>query len=369
VSSFCLLVAGLSVGVVLGELRDQLHLSGVIAAAHGATFGVGLLVVGLGGLPVIARFGRHRVFVASCLAILVGVLVLCAGQSWPVTLSGVALAGFACAFLVMLMPGILADHHGDHMASAFAAVNGFPGIAGIMFSLVVGGALGLGWTWRWAYAALTIVIAAVVVVTGRGVRMPDGAEQHAHVLALFKLPEVRGPWLGIVHAVLVEFSVGVFTTVYLKEVGGASGGLAATLAGLWGLSIFLSRLWMPRFVARFGPWSRSVGFLIAGVGVTLMWTGPGLAVRSVGLVIAGLGGGVLYPLAVEQLYVREGGDTVSLGAVAALASGTAVTLGPMSTGILADAVSVRHALLFVPVLAVIGVVANAPSRRRQVAPA
>jgi hypothetical protein len=41
----------------------------------------------------------------------------------------------------------------------------------------------------------------------------------------------------------------------------------------------------------------------------------------------------------------------------------------MSTGILADAVSVRHALLFVPVLAVIGVVANAPSRRRQVAPA
>ena len=35
---YCMLVAALSVGVVLGELRDQFHLDGVIAALHASTF-------------------------------------------------------------------------------------------------------------------------------------------------------------------------------------------------------------------------------------------------------------------------------------------------------------------------------------------
>ncbi len=359
-ASFCLLVAGLSVGIVLGELRTQLNLSGVVAAAHGATFGVALLVLGAFGLPLIARFGRNHVFWGACIAIVVGVLILSVGQTWEVTLAGSAVAGFACALLVMLMPGILADHHGEGRAAAFAAVNGFPGVAGIAFAIVIGGALTLGYTWRWPYAILTIVIAVAVATFGRGVRMPEGEPHDGRVFALFRQPDVRNPWFGIVHAVLVEFSVGIFATVYLKEVGGASGGLAAALSGLWGLCIFLSRMWMPRFIHRFGPWSRAVAFAVSGIGVTMMWIGPGLTMRAVGLVVTGFGGGPLYPLAVDRLYDRAAADTVTLGAIAALASGTAITIGPMATGILADAVSVRHAILFVPVLAVIGVFVNAP---------
>ncbi|MBP9054219.1 MAG: hypothetical protein KBF94_16500, partial [Ilumatobacteraceae bacterium] len=38
---YCLLVAGLSVGVVLSELRDEFGISGVVAALHGSTFGIG----------------------------------------------------------------------------------------------------------------------------------------------------------------------------------------------------------------------------------------------------------------------------------------------------------------------------------------
>ena len=55
---YCMLVAGLSVGVVLGEIRAEFDLNGVVAALHGSTFGVGLLAAGVWGVSVVDRLGR-----------------------------------------------------------------------------------------------------------------------------------------------------------------------------------------------------------------------------------------------------------------------------------------------------------------------
>ena len=230
--SFCLLVAGLSVGLILGELRDELDLSGLLAAAHGAMFGIGLLFAGTVGLRLVARVGRPVAFWTSCASIVAGVLVLSVGRTWTVTLFGATVSGFACAFLVMLMPGIVADHHGEHRASAFAVINGFPGLAGITFSLVIGGVLAAGGTWRLPYAILTVLIGITVAVSSRRTSIPRSDSQPTGVLPLFRLPSVRGPWLHIVHSVMVEFPVGIWAVVYLKEVGGASSGLAAALGPL-----------------------------------------------------------------------------------------------------------------------------------------
>jgi hypothetical protein len=116
----------------------------------------------------------------------------------------------------------------------------------------------------------------------------------------------------------------------------------------------------------FGPWTRSVAFGVSATGALLMWAGPGLWPRVIGLTIVALGAGGLYPLAVDRLYERGGADTVSLGFVTALASGTAVTIGPLLLGVLADVVSLRHALLFVPALALLGVYTARPGADRQV---
>lgn len=362
-ASFCLLVAGLSTGVILGELRDELGLSGFIAAAHGAMFGVGLLVVGAFGLGFVARVGRAVAFWGACFATATGVFVLCLGHRWPMTLGGCLISGFACALLVMLMPGILADHHREHRAAAFAAVNGIPGLSGIGFSLAIGAAISAGFSWRWPYAGFTLAIGIFVFVLGRSAELPKDLGHETNVLALFRDPSIHQPWLGIVHAVLVEFTVGVFAVVYLKEVGGASGGLAAILAGVWGLSMFFTRLVLPRTAHRLGLWARTICNLVAAIGVLIMWAGPGLAGRVVGLIIVGLGGGALYPLAVDRLYLREGADTVTLGAVAALGSGAAVTVGPMAMGILSDSIGIRNSILIVPVLAAAGAFVCLPSRQ------
>jgi len=359
--SFCVLVAGLSVGIVLGELRDELQISGVVAAAHGSAFGIGMLLLGAFGSGFVARIGRPAAFWGSCATVAGGIVLLCLGHAWPVTLIGASFAGVACSMLVLLMPGIIADHHGANRAAAYAAVNGIPGLAGITFSLVIGAALSSGISWRWPYALLTLGFAASVLVVGRRATIPSSPTVATRVLPLFRDRDIAVPYLHIVHATLVEFPVGIWAVVYLKEVGGASSGAAASLGAIWGLFLFVTRMWLPRIVAVFGPWTRSIAFGVSAMGALMMWAGPGLWMRVLGLTVVGIGAGGLYPLAVDRLYDRVGADTVSLGFVTAIASGTAVTIGPLMLGVLADVVSLRHGLLFVPALALLGVYTARPS--------
>lgn len=49
-------------------------------------------------------------------------------------------------------------------------------------------------------------------------------------------------------------------------------------------------------------------------------------------------------------------DSVSLGAFCILAAGVAVTLGPLTLGVLADSIGLRRALLIVPVSCVVGAI-------------
>jgi CP family cyanate transporter-like MFS transporter len=398
--SYCLLVSGLSVGVVLGELREELGLSGVVAALHGSWFGIFLIVLGAVALPAVRRVGRERAFWGSMAAITLGVAVLCAGRSWPVTLTGTAIAGAACALLVFLMPGIVADHHGSGRATAFAAINAWPGLAGITISLVIGGVLAAAWSWRLPYLAIAIAFAAAVFVTLRREPFPieslaveslaveslaveslaveslaveslaveslaeaergSPSDDAPAALGLLRRREVFVPWAATVLAVMSEFPIGIWLVVYLKEVGGATSGIAAMLGSVWGLSLFASRLAMPRLVRVAGDASRAVCYGLVLVGAVVLWVGPTLPIRTAGAALAAFGCGPLYPLSIDRLYARSGADTVALGAIGALASGVGVTTGPLLVGVLADVVGLRHAILVAAGLAFAGIVTTWP---------
>lgn len=365
---YALLVGALSVGVVLGELRQQFDLSGVVAALHGSTFGFGLLAAGVWGVRVVDRLGRRRSLAMSAAAIAGGITLFCIGPAWPITLTGTALSGLGGALLVMVMPGLISDHHGEHRAAAFAAVNGAPGLAGVAFSLVVGAALALHWSWRAPYVILTGVIVVALISVAWPVALPDSPRQGAFTLAHFRDRDVFVPWLHVTNAVICEFAIGIWAATYLKEVGQASGGLASALAGVFGVSMFLSRLVLPSVMRFLGEATITVSFIVLAVGALMMCFAPGLLPRVAGLMIVGLGGAPLYPLTVDRLYASAEYkiDSISLGAICALASGTAVTLGPLALGILSDSVGLRRALLIVPVVAVVGAITQRPARAQRV---
>jgi len=361
---YCLLVAGLSIGVVLGELREQFRISGVVAALHGSTFGIGLLVAGVFGVGLVDRIGRARALQSSAAGLAGGIVLFCVGPSWPITLLGTAFTGLGGALLVMVMPGLISDHHGEHRAAAFAAVNAAPGVAGVAFSLVIGGALSAGWSWRPPYLILTALFTIALAFVALPVQIPEGTRAGIFSLRHFRDREVMVPWLFIVNAVLAEFSVGIWTVTYLREVGHASAGLAPIIASVFGVMMFATRVAIPTLLRWWGESTISYSFVIIGFGATVMCFGPNLGWKTVGLVLVGFGGAPLYPLTVDRFYRRADHalDAVALGAYCALASGVAVTVGPLALGVLADAIGLRWALLVVPALAAMGAVTQRASR-------
>ena len=353
---YCLLVAGLSVGIVLGELRDQFHISGVIAALHGSTFGIGLLFAGTFGVRAVDRMGRRRALALAATCIAGGVALFCLGQAWPITLLGTAFSGGGGALLVMVMPGLISDHHGEHRAQAFAAVNGAPGIAGVAFSLAVGAALRIGWSWRPPYLILTGAVVVALAFVALPVSVPDGERQGSFSLRHFLDREIFVPWLHIVNGVLAEFTIGIWAVTYLHEVGRAADWAAPLLACVFGVTMSATRFFMPVMLRWWGEATIAYSFLIIGSGALVMCFAPGIVWKTLGLTVVGIGGAPLYPLTVDRFYLRAGHalDAVSLGAYCALASGVAVTLGPLALGVLADSVGLRWALLVVPALSAIG---------------
>jgi MFS family permease len=361
-----MLVAALGVGVVLGELRQQFHINGVVAALHGSTFGIGLLVAGVWGVRLVDRVGRRSVLRGAVAAISVGIVLFCLGPSWPITLLGTAFSGAGAALLVMVMPGLISDHHGEHRATAFAAVNAVPGGAGLTFSLIIGATLSAGGSWRPPYLIITGVFLMMLAVVALPVAVPEGARDGGFSLAPIAQPEVLVPWLHIVNAVLTEFSVGIWAVTYLHEVGKASAGSAAVFASVFGVMMFVSRLLLPRLIAVFGEATVSISFIVIGAGAAVMCFAPGIAAKTAGLTIVGFGGGPLYPMTVDRFYARVGHrlDSVAMGAYCALASGVAVTLGPLALGVVADRFTLRWAILVVPVLAALGAVTQRPRTPR-----
>jgi MFS family permease len=355
---YALLAGGQSIGFVLGELRHQFELSGVTAALHGSVFGVTALIIGYFGVPIVDRLGRRTSLLAAAMGMTVGIATFCVGPAWPVTLAGATIAGLSGALLAIVMPGLISDHHGEHRAAAFAAVNGAVGLTAVTFSLVVGGALALNWSWRPPYLLLTALIVLTLTAVAWPVAVPESTRHSNFTLAHLRDRDVFVPWLHLLNAIFPEMATAVWATTYLKEVGHASGGLASAFAGTFGVAMFLSRQVVPRIVRLFGDASVSCCFILLGVGSLLMVFGGGLLPRVAGLAIVGIGAGPLYPLDVDRLYLTAEHkiDSVSLGAICILAAGVAITLGPLMLGVLADSFGLRRALLIVPASCVVGAI-------------
>jgi MFS family permease len=351
--AYCALAAAVSVGVVLGELRQQFHLSGTVTALHGSTFGVGMLVAGSFGNQVVARFGRPRVFWGACTGAIVGVCIFCLGPVVAVTLFGAVVSGFSAAAIVMVQPGLLADHHGENRSAAFAATNAYPPLCGMTLGLVIGATISARGSWRMTFILFALSLLAVLFVVGRGASIPPAVVQHVEpAWRLLRDRQVRRAWRDVAMAVMVDFPIGVWATVYLKEVGHSSAGLAPILGSVFGLSLFVSRLLIPRIAPVVGPALREWCLAATGFGAVLLWLVPSLGAKVAVLAVLGFTAGPVYTASVDRLYAAAPHvDSSSLGALASLASGTAVTTAPLALGVVADIVGLRLAILIVPAIA------------------
>jgi MFS family permease len=349
---------------VLGELRSELHLSETLTALHGSMFGIGMFGAGLVGNIIVGRFGRARTFWTALCGVTIGIVLFCLGRTVGVTLTGATIGGLSAAVVVMVLPGLIADHHGEHRSEAFAATNAYPPLWGVTLSLLVGGAIGVGISWRLAYGLAMVAIFLTIVTVGRRAEIPAAPPVASRASwRVLRDRTVRRAWFDVSIAIMVEFPTGVWSTVYLKEVGGARPAVAPILGATFAVALFAARVLQPRFSAIFGPRLREVAIVATGLATIAFRFAPGLPGKTLALAAVGFAAGPLYTTSVDRLYIAAPQiDSQTLSAVVSLASGLAVATAPVALGVVADIVGLRDAILIVPIFAVVAIVLSQRNR-------
>ena len=344
-------------GLVVPHLRDELDLSYTAGGLHVAAFAVGSIGAGLLLPRLESRVGRRLVLWWSSAVLALGTLALTAGDRVEATVGALLVMGFGGGLLLATIQATLADHHGARRTVALAEANV---AAGVSYLVLIGAfaataALGLGWR-----AALLISLLVPAAVWFGNRRMPVDARSPRRVEGS-SLPGVFWVAAGVLMCgAAAEWCVTAWGATFVEEAAHVSTDTAVSLmAGYFG-GFLVGRILGSRLAHRYEPTQLLGGAIgVAFVGFAVLWPSTTVVQALLGLTLVGIGIGNLFPMALSM--------TVALAFDrAALASGRAVSmtslavlLAPLTVGSLADATSLKAALMVVPVmlgLATVGLV-------------
>ena len=363
--AYALLSCSLSAQVALPEIRRTIRMTDVVTSLHGSFFGWALLLGGLFFSRLSASIGRARFLALGVFGLFAGAGLFATGHVVAQTLAGAALSGLSGAILVITIPGLIADAFGDRRSEIFTKLNAVPALAGLLFPLAVAAAPSVSLTWRWPTIAFPLVLIAVMVFISRSLHnnerapKPSTAAGAVAVLSPLKIKVVRQRFAIQVLSTSIEFAAGIWMVTYLREVVGLSRDRAPIGAAGWALGMLVSRSLVPRMVAWFGPKLEAIAFGGVATGGLVLMYGQLTLVRCLAVPLISFAIGPMYTLGVERLFIRGGANaenSANLSSLAAVASGVAITLGPLVVGLAGDVFGLRRALWLIPIGAVVGVV-------------
>jgi len=342
-------------GPSLSLLRDEQGTSRAVAGLHGTALAVGSLCAALLAARLVVRYGRTPVVIGGLAVMCAGIVLFTATTALPATLTGALVAAFGGSFVVMVVPPVLMDRHGDSGPSAVAEANALAAGVGTVAPLVVGAAVVLELGWRPAVLLLLPVV-AVLAVAGRGVRAPRptgrGAERGGRLPRRYWIS-----WMVVTAGIAIEFCLVLWTADVMRErVGLAPGPAAASVTAVVG-GMAVGRLVGGRLALRY-PLDRLLygAIVLTSVGFAVFWltTSGWLALPA--LVACGVGIALFYPLGVARAIDASEGRPDHASARVGIGAALAAGLGPFVLGALADLAGLHLALLVVPALLVVATV-------------
>ncbi|HEX8930338.1 MAG TPA: MFS transporter, partial [Actinomycetota bacterium] len=105
-------------GLVIGHLRDELHLNYSTGGLHVAAFAAGSLVAGVSSARLERALGRRPLFWSAAALMGAGAIGLTAGRIAAVTVGSALVMGVGGGLLLATIQAALADHHGERRAVA-----------------------------------------------------------------------------------------------------------------------------------------------------------------------------------------------------------------------------------------------------------
>jgi MFS family permease len=346
----------------LPEIKAELGLSNSSLGAAIAAMPLGALLAGLSAAPLMRRLGSARVAGGGLVVLALAVFGVSVAPNWPALAAAFLVAGALDAIV-----DVAQNAHGLRVQRLYqrSILNAFHGIwsigavaGGLMGSVAAGLEIPLV-----AHLGAVAVVFSVAALAVLRMMLPgaDDAErtETAAAEAHRPLPTGRSARRAAVPA-LVALGVLAVCGAFVEDAGASWSalylrtelGAAAALAGLGFVALQVAmtvgRLTGDRVVDRFGQ-RRVVevgGVLIAGgMGLALAW--PSVVTTLIGFALAGLGVATLVPAVYHAADELPG-----------LASGSGLTVinwllrigflvCPLVIGVLADATSLRIALLTV----------------------
>jgi MFS family permease len=361
------------------EVKDRLDLSNSGLGTAIAAFPTGALLAGLFAAAIIGRFGSARVASFGLVTLTVAMLGVGLAPSWVALAAVMLVAGGIDAVV-----DVAQNAHGFRVQRLYrrSIVNAFHGlwsVGAVAGGLLGSAAAGLEVPLTLHLGVVAIVFSAVALVAYRFLLSgPDDAERArpgpeldpADVAAVAPGTSraLRGvstatvrllAALGILAAcgAFVEDAGASWGALYLRDELGATAALGGGAFVALQLAMTTGRLTGDRVVDRFGQRRVALagGALIAG-GMGFALAVPTIATTLAGFALAGLGVATLIPAVMHTADEIEGlPDGVGLTIISWLLR-AGFLISPPLVGLVADAISLRVALLSV-VVAGLGILA------------
>lgn len=342
-------------GLAAPALRDELGYGYTLASLHVTAFaGLGV-VAGLLAPRLDRRWGRRAVLVVGLVGMAAGTAALTAGRAALLTLGATAAAGLLGTLVIVAVQSALSDHHGDRRAVAFAESNVVASVGATAAPALVGVGAALLGSWRWGVLALAATGLLAAVAAGRR-PVPSHAVGDVPAGAGGRLPALARTGVALLFTgVVLEWSVSYWGATYLDEVVGLSRPSAVTAMTCFFAAMLVGRTAAGVLVRRRDAVplvAQGLALTAAGVSAHVVSTSAPVALG--GLVLLGLGVSVLFPLGLALAVAGAPDRAAVVSGRCVVAGSSAVLLGPLVVGQLADAVGLRPALLLLPVAVAAG---------------
>jgi fucose permease len=339
-------------GPITPFLKAKLNITYTLASFHFSAFAVGMILAGLGGDLVVKRLGRKRALWTGAMGMAGGVALLAFGEHPIVTIGAALLMGMLGSLLLVLVPAILADRHGQHNTIAVSEANVIASFVSAIAPMLVGFSARSFNEWR-IPLFLSMAALALIGLLFRSQQIPDKTVNvNINATAQGRLPSSYWMfWIVLVLVVSVEFCMIFWGTDYLEREVGLARASAASVLSLFLWAMMLSR-WVGSRLVRFFSTTRLIigALILASISFLLYWGFSSPAIVIAGLFFSGLGIANLYPLILSHALGEAPENTNLASARATLASGTAILALPLLLGSLADRVGLRLAYGVVAVL-------------------
>lgn len=335
-------------GLVVPHLRDELDLSYSVGGLHVAAFAAGSMLGGLVSARLERLVGRGELLWSSAALMSVGTIGLTAGHTAVLTIGSVFVMGAGGGVLLVTLQAVLSDRHGDHRSIALTEANLSASAAYLVLigALSLAAALHLGWR-----TALLVSLLAPLALWWGNRSLPMAAPPATSVA---KEPLPRPFWTAVgilVCTTAAEWCATGWGASFAEEAADVSAERAVSMMGGFFVGVLVGRTVGSGLARRTEPTTLlGSALVLSALGFAVLWTSTSVIQTVLGLTALGLGIANLFPMGMSVAVSLAPGRAVLATGRAVTVTSLAVLVAPLTVGALADATSLKAALLAIPLM-------------------